>query len=104
MGFISINEGFICQKCGHRNTQAAAGCRNHCVMCLYSLHLDESFPGDRQSQCSGLMGPVAATHNGKKGWMIEHRCEKCGKIILNKMASDDNFNTLIQISNEQAGK
>lgn len=101
MTFTVINEEFDCRHCATHNEKLAGGCRNHCKNCLYSLHLDESNPGDRQSDCHGLMTPFKIDHSGKKGWMIYHKCEKCGKIIPNKTADDDNFEEIIKISNEQ---
>jgi hypothetical protein len=37
------------------------------------------------------MKPSAIDQDGKKGWMIVHRCEKCGKTIRNKAAPDDDL-------------
>lgn len=96
--FTVINEEFTCRNCGHLNPILTGSCRNHCTNCLYSLHLDEQNPGDRLSSCHGLMKPLKVTHNGKKGWMIEHKCQKCGKTIPNKSAPDDNFDLIIQLT------
>ncbi len=46
------------------------------------------------------MKPIGAEHNGKKGWMIIHKCLKCAKIIPNKAAEDDDFDQIIQLTNE----
>lgn len=35
------------------------------------------------------MAPVAVEHSGKKGWVIVHRCERCGAMRRNKAALDD---------------
>jgi hypothetical protein len=96
--FIVINEEFECQNCGAHNDKLEGGCRNHCKKCLYSLHLDKENPGDRQSNCKGLMKPVGINKNGKKGWMIIHQCAKCKKTIPNKAAPDDNFEEIIKLS------
>jgi hypothetical protein len=37
------------------------------------------------------MKPVDIDHKKNKGYMIKHRCLKCGKEILNKLAPDDEF-------------
>lgn len=92
MWFKMINEGFICENCGkkvsiHPNWSA----RNHCPFCLYSKHLDENFPWDRASKCLWLMEPIGIDYKKNKGYMIKHKCIKCGKEILNKLASDDEF-------------
>ncbi|MFH1284568.1 MAG: RNHCP domain-containing protein [Candidatus Peregrinibacteria bacterium] len=101
-----INEEFECKNCGHKNPKLKGSCRNHCQKCLFSLHMDKDTPGDRLSHCRGLMEPVSASKNGKKGWMISHRCVKCGKTIPNTSAEDDDFNQIIKLTlspNEQAG-
>lgn len=104
--FIVINESFICSHCGENNPKLNSSCRNHCRKCLYSKHVDKSSPGDRKSDCKSLMVPVSVEHNGKKGWMIYHKCLKCGKIIPNKTAGDDDFDKIIALSqnNEPTGR
>lgn len=96
--FIVINESFICQNCGHKNEKLEKSCRNHCSECLFSLHVDQSAPGDRTSNCQSLMEPISTEHSGKKGWTISHKCTKCGKIMKNKTADDDNFDKIIELS------
>ncbi|MBI4975606.1 tRNA lysidine(34) synthetase TilS [Candidatus Peregrinibacteria bacterium] len=76
-GFNVINEGFACENCGEANPKSEGTCRNHCRKCLYSMHVDDKFPGDRASKCNSLMMPVSAHQDGKKGWMIIHKCLKC---------------------------
>lgn len=96
--FTHINEEFTCQNCGQKNEKLEGSCRNHCTKCLYSMHVDKDFPGDRLSTCKCLMAPIKASQDGKKGWMIMHKCTKCGKIIPNKTAPDDNFEEIIQLT------
>ncbi len=98
---IHLNEGFPCKKCGKKNPKADTGCRNHCRFCLYSLHVDLETPGDRQSDCLGLMEPVGITQNGKKGWQIMHKCLKCGTEKLNMVAPDDNGDLVIELTKRQ---
>ncbi|MDD3119965.1 MAG: RNHCP domain-containing protein [Candidatus Gracilibacteria bacterium] len=87
-----INEPFICEKCGKEvNLHPDGSARNHCPYCLYSKHLDKNFPGDRESECGGIMEPIGIDYKKNKGYMIKHKCSKCGKEIPNKTASDDNF-------------
>lgn len=95
---ITINEAFICQNCHTANPQGEKTPRNHCKNCLYTIHVDQAIPGDRQSKCHGLMRPIKADQNSKKGWIIYHKCQKCGKINNNKAATDDNFEEIIQLS------
>lgn len=87
--FVKRNTGFICQKCGAENPPARKSERNHCSACLSSLHVDLETPGDRKSNCSGIMEPVSLDHRGNKGFMILHRCVKCKKKMWNRAAEDD---------------
>lgn len=41
-----------------------------------------------------MMRPISLDQTGKKGWMVIHICEKCGKRIPNKLASDDEWEGL----------
>ena len=96
--FITNNDSFICQNCGTENPPAPQTCRNHCKKCLYSLHVDQEIPGDRQSSCQGLMKPIEIRQNGKKGFFIIHQCLKCKKQIRNKLAEDDTWGTVCEIN------
>ena len=97
MGFIMINESFICENCNKKiEKHPEWSARNHCPFCLYSKHLDTLMPGDRLSNCLSLMAPIGIDKKKNKGWMVEHKCLKCRKKILNKLASDDNFVEFIQ--------
>lgn len=98
MNFTVINESFQCGKCGEENSPHPTSCRNHCTKCLHSLHLDAKFPGDRASDCHGSMKPIGVTQSGKKGWILLHKCLKCGKIARNKMAEDDNMELAAELS------
>jgi RNHCP domain len=60
--------------------------RNHCPTCLRSLHVDE-VPGDRASGCGGFMRPVALRHKPAKGPQLVHRCERCGALRVNRVAT-----------------
>ncbi|MDD2871448.1 MAG: RNHCP domain-containing protein [Candidatus Gracilibacteria bacterium] len=101
MGFKMINESFVCENCHNEITQHPEGsARNHCPFCLYSKHMDDNFPGDRASKCHGLMIPVDIDYKKNKGNMIKHKCTKCGKEILNKVAPDDEFLEFIKKRNK----
>ncbi len=92
MWFKMINDSFICENCSKKIDKHPSGsARNHCPHCLYSKHLDEDFPWDRNSKCFSLMSPIWIDHKKNKGYMIKHKCQKCWKEILNKIAPDDNF-------------
>jgi ribosomal protein L40E len=98
---IKLNPGFVCKKCGTVNPPANRTCRNHCIHCLYSLHVDLTTPGDRASHCQSLMEPLRIDQSGKKGFLIVHKCLKCGKEIPNKSADDDQIDSIIQIIQRQ---
>ncbi|MFA5052866.1 MAG: RNHCP domain-containing protein [Parcubacteria group bacterium] len=106
-------EGFICVNCGKQipfSGSIGTAHRNHCPYCLFSLHLDEEFSGDRASNCKGQMEPIGLTfkHEGsdkykreRKGeLMIIHKCVVCGKISINRLAADDDEVTLISLFNK----
>lgn len=93
---------FMCQECGRENADDQPSPRNHCRFCLYSLHVDETIPGDRGSLCGGIMAPVAVSSDPRKGYVITHRCRSCGKQMNNKAASDDDSDALIRVSASSA--
>lgn len=95
--FKKIDESFKCINCGNLVPKLKYTSRNHCNHCLCSIHVDES-PGDRASSCHGLLRPIRIDYNGKKGYIIIHKCEKCGIIKRNKAADDDNMSLIIKIS------
>ena len=83
------NQPFDCVVCGAPVPPlAAGGYRNHCPSCLHSLHVDVN-PGDRASDCGGVLEPVGVESSGKKGWVIVHRCRACGEVRRNRAALDD---------------
>jgi hypothetical protein len=101
------NTGFTCVNCRFEVAPLANGSyRNHCPSCLHSLHVDV-FPGDRASDCGGLLVPVAVEQSAKKGWTIVHRCRRCGALRRNRAALDDpdlpdDYEALIEISTRPA--
>jgi len=83
------NQPFTCRECGAEvQPLRGGGYRNHCPACLCSLHVDVN-PGDRANDCGGVMEPVGAELTGKKGWVIVHRCRRCGEVRRNKAALAD---------------
>jgi len=85
------NAGFICANCGETVVPVLkGGYRNHCTACLCSVHIDIE-PGDRQSDCLGLMTPEEVRYNTQKGWQILHKCRKCGFSRYNMVMDDDNM-------------
>jgi DNA-directed RNA polymerase subunit RPC12/RpoP len=84
-----VNRPFTCAECGADVLPlVSGGYRNHCPYCLCSLHVDVN-PGDRANDCGGVMEPVGAELTGKKGWVVVHRCRRCGEVRRNKAALED---------------
>jgi len=92
MIFLPRQEPFICEHCRTSVVPLKHGTyRNHCPTCLWSKHVDSEGPGDRSSTCGGMMAPVSLDFRSKKGWILIHECEKCGKRVPNKAAPDDDL-------------
>ena len=85
--FAKNDNGFICQNCGKEVLPLGTSSRNHCPFCLCSIHIDV-MPGDRQNTCLGILDPIKAEINPKKGYVIVHKCRKCGEIRRNRAAND----------------
>lgn len=80
------NREFTCINCNTDVARLTNGSyRNHCPVCLCSVHVDVR-PGDRASDCHGVMRPVGLVYRRKKGWQIVHRCERCGARRVNRVA------------------
>ena len=89
MTFLPRQEPFTCEHCGKAVVPLPHGtCRSHCSSCLWSKHVDNN-PGDRASTCHGLMEPIGLDQNSKKGFVLLHRCVRCGVVKRNKAAPDD---------------
>jgi RNHCP domain-containing protein len=89
-------------KCGHCRafigpTVSGGRHRNHCPLCLYSRHVDRSFPGDRASDCRCLMEAVGAFSRPDGEQMIVHRCLGCETERQNRIAADDNPHALLRL-------
>lgn len=95
--FVKNDSGFICAHCGREVTMLGYTSRNHCPYCLWSLHVDVN-PGDRASECRALLEPVSAIVDSKKGFIIIHRCTKCGALRRNKAAKDDDIKKIISLT------
>ena len=92
-------DSFTCKVCGRLVVSAGAGSehRNHCPNCLHSLHLDVE-PGDRASDCGGIMEPIAVWVRKNGEWAVIHRCRRCGVLSSNRVAADDNPMKLMSIA------
>jgi hypothetical protein len=102
---------FRCAHCGYIVSSAhwlsGVNNRNHCPYCLWSRHLDLYAAGDRLSACKALMQPMALTAKrsrnkygrGHGELMIVHLCTNCGEISINRIAADDDADTLLEVFN-----
>ncbi|MCR4755859.1 MAG: RNHCP domain-containing protein [Lachnospiraceae bacterium] len=97
------NDVFTCAVCGYEIHPEGAGSdhRNHCPRCLSSIHLD-NIPGDRASDCHGIMDPIAVWVRDNGEWALIHRCRSCGALSSNRIAADDNPAKLMAIANKAA--
>lgn len=100
---IKNDNGFICVNCGKEVQPLGYTSRNHCPYCLHSLHVD-IIPGDRLNTCKGILEPIAIEDSSKKGYIINFKCKKCGKITRNKMATDDDFSKMLEIARNNANR
>ena len=85
--FTKNDNAFICKACGKEVLPLGYTSRNHCPFCLCSLHVDV-FPGDRANTCGGILRPFRAEPDPKRGYILSHRCEKCGEVVRNKTAHE----------------
>ena len=93
--FKMIDESFKCINCNHLVHSLGYTARDHCPCCLCSLHVDIN-PGDRKEECKGILRPISV-EKSKKNYKIIYKCEKCGRIKKNIMATDDNMDLIIEI-------
>jgi len=96
--FTRLIEDFVCEHC--KNKVKGNGFTNHCSACLYSKHVDNN-PGDRTSDCGGLMQPISIQTKGLE-YIITHKCLKCGHVKKQKSSPDDNFEEMLKIEKNKA--
>lgn len=90
------DEKFICENCHKQVEKLNYTARDHCPYCLYSKHVDIN-PGDRQNTCQGLLKPISI-EKFKSTYKIIYKCQKCNQLHKNIMATDDNYNQIIELS------
>ncbi len=90
---------FTCAVCKETVVTEGSGThhRNHCPRCLSSLHLDV-IPGDRASDCGGIMDAIAVWVRKNGEWALIHRCRECGALSSNRIAADDNEYKLLALA------
>jgi hypothetical protein len=100
--FTTNDAGFVCASCGSEVLPLGSSSRNHCPACLVSLHVDVN-PGDRACGCRGLMRPIGVETEGKRGFVLVHRCERCGAVRRNRAVTGaatqpDDMDRIIELS------
>ena len=100
--FSKNDSGFICANCGREVLPLGYTSRNHCPFCLHSLHVDIN-PGDRANSCGGILVPIKAEPDPRRGYIIIHRCRKCAETVRNKSAHEakvqpDNIGLIIKLT------
>jgi hypothetical protein len=107
--YDNMTSDFRCKHCHHHISTdpmlSGVNNRNHCPYCLYSRHLDLYQAGDRLAACKEKMRPVAlALKQTRKKYghnqgelMLVHQCVECGSISINRIAADDDAETILRI-------
>jgi hypothetical protein len=85
-------EEYNCENCGEK--VMGGRYNNHCPKCLWSKHVDDKLPGDRASDCHGLMRPVGAEQKGGR-WRAIHVCMKCGVKRVVDLSDGDSVEVLV---------
>jgi Zn finger protein HypA/HybF involved in hydrogenase expression len=74
--FKRVKENFVCEHCGEK--VIGDGYTDHCPKCLWAKHVDGDIPGDRASDCRGMMEPVGAEFQiSNVQFLIKYKCTKC---------------------------
>lgn len=94
--FNMVDEAFVCENCKKQVNKLEYSARDHCPFCLYSKHVDIN-PGDRSNECKGLLEPIGI-EKFKNTYKIIYKCKKCNILHKNIIATDDNFNLIIELS------
>ncbi|MCJ7434153.1 MAG: RNHCP domain-containing protein, partial [Anaerolineales bacterium] len=85
---------------------------NHCPYCLWSCHLDLYTAGDRLSACKAPMKPIGLTmkssrnkyQSGQRGeLMLIHECDECKSLSINRIAADDDPETILAVFETSLG-
>ena len=97
--FSKLDEEFICENCGKDVKKLNYTSRDHCPYCLHSKHVDLN-PGDRANTCKGLLVPIEI-EKFKNTYKIIYKCKKCNQIHKNVIATDDDFDKIIDLSTKK---
>lgn len=103
-------KGFNCLHCNNyvstESFISGVQNRNHCPYCLWSRHVDSRLAGDRLAACKAQMKPVGLTlkrvhkkypQKAQGELMLIHQCVVCGKVSINRIAADDDTQTVVEV-------
>lgn len=103
---VRRDEGFVCVHCGADVPPLGVTDRDHCPLCLRSLHVDV-VPGDRASSCGGVFDPVGLELEGGEP-VLRYVCRRCGAKHRVKAATRgeqvDRWEQLVAVSAGEAGR
>jgi hypothetical protein len=92
--FIRKKEDFVCEHCGER--VKGNGYTDHCPKCLWGKHVDKTVPGDRGSDCQGLMEPTRVFYE-KGRYKIAYKCIECNHEFGVKAGIGDSRELLVDM-------
>lgn len=94
--FIRKIENFECGNCGEK--VVGDGYTDHCPKCLWGKHVDEEIPGDRASDCQGLMKPTFAEFSiNNFQFTIKYKCTKCRHEFNVREGKNDDRELLMEL-------
>jgi DNA-directed RNA polymerase subunit RPC12/RpoP len=94
--FIRKKEDFVCENCGME--VKGNGYTDHCPKCLWGKHVDREIPGDRASECRGLMEPMKTEFSiSNFQFSVKYKCTKCRHEFTVKSSENDNRDELIKL-------
>lgn len=92
--FIRVKQDFVCGNCGEN--VIGNGYTDHCPKCLWGKHVDEEIPGDRISDCGGLMEPQSSQFSiSNLQFTIKYKCTKCRHVFNVRQGKDDDRELLM---------
>jgi hypothetical protein len=92
--FKRVVENFVCENCGYE--VVGDGYTDHCPKCLWGKHVDEEIPGDRSSDCGGLMEPQSSQFSiSNFQFTIKYKCTKCRHVFSVREGREDNRDLLL---------
>jgi len=92
--FLRKKEDFKCENCGFE--VKGDGYTDHCPQCLFGKHVDEEIPGDRASECGGLMKAIEVSYQAEE-FKIHYKCSKCRHEFWVRESEEDDRNLLMSL-------